>query len=556
MINILIKKADKLSTEANSCFVKFDYDHMILTYIKSLPLRVYHTENKTWEVPESYLNNIVEFFKSIGAHGEIIDQTESVATESVDVEYKTEPFSHQVDGVKFGLSKDRWFLGDEQGLGKSKQAIDIAVTLKKRNNYKHCLIVCGVNSLKWNWYNEVHTHSNEQAHVLGMRTNKKGKTKVGSTKDKITDVVNINQLPYFLITNIESFRDGDFADAVRFAIKDGNLNMIVADEFHKMKSPTASQTKGFLQCSPEYRLAMTGTPLMNTPLDLYTMLKWLGYETHTFYAFKNHYCVMGGFGGYEIVGYKNMEQLTALIQSIMLRRLKKDVLDLPEKIYVDEIVEMLPKQNQLYQEVLADVKMNIDKVEISPNPLASLIRLRQCTGYTGILSSDICESAKLDRMEELVENAVANGDKVIIFSNWTQVTDAVIPRMKEYNPAVMTGSVSDDEREEQKARFMNDESCKVAVGTIGAMGTGHTLTVAHTVIFLDEPWNKALFDQAVDRAHRIGTTKNVTIYSIMCKDTIDMRIHDIIYKKGALSDAIIDGEVTSNKTEVINYLLS
>lgn len=556
MINILIKKADKLSTEANSCFVKFDYDPMILTYIKSLPLRVYHTENKTWEVPESYLNNIVEFFKSIGAHGEIIDQTESVTTESVDVEYKTEPFSHQVDGVKFGLSKDRWFLGDEQGLGKSKQAIDIAVALKKRNNYKHCLIVCGVNSLKWNWYNEVHIHSNEQAHVLGMRTNKKGKTKVGSTKDKITDVVNINQLPYFLITNIESFRDGDFADAVRFAIKDGNLNMIVADEFHKMKSPTASQTKGFLQCSPEYRLAMTGTPLMNTPLDLYTMLKWLGYETHTFYAFKNHYCVMGGFGGYEIIGYKNMEQLTALIQSIMLRRLKKDVLDLPEKIYVDEIVEMLPKQNQLYQEVLADVKMNIDKVEISPNPLASLIRLRQCTGYTGILSSDICESAKLDRMEELVENAISNGDKVIIFSNWTQVTDAVIPRMKEYNPAVMTGTVSDEEREAQKVRFMTDEYCKVAVGTIGAMGTGHTLTVAHTVIFLDEPWNKALFDQAVDRAHRIGTTENVTIYSIMCKDTIDMRIHDIVYKKGALSDAIIDGEVTSNKTEVINYLLS
>ena len=556
MVEITIKKSDKLSTEKNSCFVKFDYDPMIVTYIKSLPLRVYHTEIKTWEIPESKLDDLIDFCRSIDAHGEIFDQTEKIELDEIEVEYKTEPFSHQIEGVQYGLSKDRWFLGDEQGLGKSKQAIDIAVSLKKRNHYKHCLIVCGVNSLKWNWYNEVHAHSNEQAHVLGMRTNKKGKTKVGSTKDKIIDVVNIRELPYFLITNIESFRDGDFTDAVKFAIKDGDLNMIVADEFHKMKSPTASQTKGFLQCSPEYRLAMTGTPLMNTPLDLYTMLKWLGYETHTFYAFKNHYCVMGGFGGYEIVGYKNMEQLTALIQSIMLRRLKKDVLDLPEKIYVDEIVEMLPKQNQLYQEVLADVKMNIDKVEISPNPLASLIRLRQCTGYTGILSSDICESAKLDRMEELVENAVSNGDKVIIFSNWTQVTDAAIHRLKEYNPAVMTGDTSDEDREIQKSRFMNDESCKVIVGTIGAMGTGHTLTAATTIIFLDEPWNKALFDQAVDRAHRIGTKSNVTIYSIMCKDTIDMRIHDIIYKKGALSDAIIDGEVTNNKTEVINYLLS
>ena len=88
------------------------------------------------------------------------------------------------------------------------------------------------------------------------------------------------------------------------------------------------------------------------------------------------------------------------------------------------------------------------------------------------------------------------------------------------------------------------------------MGTGLTLTAATTVIFLDEPWTKALFDQAVDRAHRIGTKSNVTIYSLLCKDTIDMKIHDLIYKKGALSDAIIDGELTNNKTEVINYLLS
>lgn len=265
---------------------------------------------------------------------------------------------------------------------------------------------------------------------------------------------------------------------------------------------------------------------------------------------------MGGFGGYEIIGYKNMEQLTDIVKSIMLRRLKKDVLDLPEKVYVDDIVEMLPKQSQLYKEILADINMNIDKVAISPNPLASLIRLRQCTGYTGILSSNIYESAKLDRMEELVENAVSNGDKVIVFSNWTQVTDAAIPRLTQYNPAVMTGDTSDAEREVQKSKFMEDDSCKVIVGTIGAMGTGHTLTAATTVIFLDEPWNKALFDQAVDRAHRIGTKSNVTIYSILCKDTIDMRIHDLIYKKGQLSDCIIDGELTNNKTEIINYLLS
>ena len=557
LVSIVIAPSNKQSIDVNSCYIKFNYDIFILDYIKRLPIRIYDVNTKIWEVPERYLESILDFFKENNIHGTIEDRGITVPdTEFGEIVYKTNPFGHQVDGVEFGLTHDKWFLGDEQGLGKSKQAIDIAVNKKMSCGFKHCLIVCGVNSLKWNWYNEVHIHSNEHAHILGQRTNKKGKLKIGSTKDKVEDILHINELPYFIITNIESFRDGKFADAMKGAIENDEIQMFVADEFHKMKSPTAAQTKGFLTCLPKYRLAMTGTPIMNSPLDLYTMLKWLGYESHTFYSFRNHYCVMGGFGGYEIVGYRNMEQLTETIQAIMLRRLKKDVLDLPEKIYVEEIVEMTPKQNQLYQEVRAEITMNIDKVMLSPNPLSSLIRLRQCTGYTGILSSDIKESAKLDRMEEIVENAISNNDKVIIFSNWTQITDIVRERLIQYNPAVITGQTNDSDRNSEKTKFMEDDSCKVIVGSIGALGTGFTLTAATTVIFLDEPWNKALFDQAVDRAHRIGTKSNVTIYSIMCKDTMDMRIHDLIYKKGALSDAIIDGELTANKTEVINYLLS
>ena len=300
---------------------------------------------------------------------------------------------------------------------------------------------------------------------------------------------------------------------------------------------------------------MTGTPLMNNPMDLYVILKWLGYENHTFYSFKQHYCVMGGYGGYEIVGYKNMDQLTNQINSIMLRRLKKDVLDLPEKIYVDEYVDMLPKQSEIYKEVQMDIKAHIDEIKFDNNPLSTLIRLRQATGYTGILSSSIQESAKLDRMVDLVDEAVSNDDKCLVFSNWTQMTDEIVKRLKQYNPALITGQTKDSDRTIQQDKFMNDDSCKVIVGTIGAMGTGLTLTAGTTVIFLDEPWNKALFEQAVDRAHRIGTKNNVTIYSIMCKGTIDERIHDLIYKKGQMSDAIIDGKIVGNKTEILNYLL-
>ena len=264
---------------------------------------------------------------------------------------------------------------------------------------------------------------------------------------------------------------------------------------------------------------------------------------------------MGGFGGYEIVGYKNMAQLTNQLNDIMLRRKKEDVYDLPEKIYVDEYVDMTPKQSIVYKEVETDIKANIDMVDFENNPLATLIRLRQATGYTGILSSEIQESAKLDRMYDIVEEAKSNDKKCLVFSNWTQMTDAIYDRLcTDFKVNQITGNTKDFDRQNIVNMFQ-DGCYDVLIGTIGAMGTGLTLTAGTTIIFVDEPWNKALFDQAVDRAHRVGTTENITIYSIMCKGTIDERIHEIIYKKGLMSDAIVDGHIIGDKQQVFNYLL-
>ena len=559
MIVVDIRKHDKLSNNLYSAFITFDYNSEIVDKIRSYPFRFYNANAKEWEIPTE---NVQDFVNSMGRYDiKLTGELSQLNEKKVDVDipegfhFKTKPFNHQEKGLEYGMKYDRWFLGDEQGLGKSKQVIDIAVARKIKYGYKHCLIVCGVNTLKWNWMNEIHTHSDENSFILGQRTLKNGILTIGSMNNKLNDLDNIDELPYFIITNVESFRNEDFANKVKDLCKKGKINMCAADETHKMKNPSSQQTKGFLKCLPECRIAMTGTPLMNNPMDLYVILKWLGYENHTFYSFKQHYCVMGGYGGYEIVGYKNMDQLTNQINSIMLRRLKKDVLDLPEKIYVDEYVDMLPKQSEIYKEVQMDIKAHIDEIKFDNNPLSTLIRLRQATGYTGILSSSIQESAKLDRMVDLVDEAVSNDDKCLVFSNWTQMTDEIVKRLKQYNPALITGQTKDSDRTIQQDKFMNDDSCKVIVGTIGAMGTGLTLTAGTTVIFLDEPWNKALFEQAVDRAHRIGTKNNVTIYSIMCKGTIDERIHDLIYKKGQMSDAIIDGKIVGNKTEILNYLL-
>ena len=469
------------------------------------------------------------------------------------MKFKTKPFQHQIDGIKYGLTHDKWLLGDEQGLGKTCMAINIATIKKEKQHYKHCLIVCGVNSLKWNWVEEVNKHSYEESHILGYR--REGLS-IGS-KEKIQDLKNIEKInQYFIITNIESLRDNRIVDLLVELCKKNIINMIVLDEAHKVKQSTSMQGKGLLKLQAETMIAMTGTPLMNTPIDLYSIFKWLGFEKHSLYQFKQHYCIMGGFGGHEITGYRHLDELQKKLDSMMLRRLKSEVLDLPEKTYVNEYVEMSKKQQTIYNEVFSEIKSNIDKIKMVNNPLTELIRLRQATGYTGILSTTIKESAKLDRMEELVEEAVSNNQKVVIFTNWTQICDEINNRLsKKFSGVTITGQTPDSKRQLNVNRFQNNPKCNYITGTIGAMGTGLTLSAGTVVIFLDEAWNMALKEQAVDRCHRIGQKSNITIYTLICRGTIDEKINQLVERKGKMADSIIDGEIF-NKDEIIDFLLS
>ena len=478
--------------------------------------------------------------------------TESEITESI----KTKPYKHQLECIDYGIRHNKIFIGDEQGLGKTLESIGIAIYKKKHDGYKHCLIICGVNGLKYNWKDEVETHSFEQAYILGQYSTKNG-IRIGDNKQKLCDLENIDNLPYFIITNIETLRykvktglkvkkHGKLVDEYVYPIVDiinknsDKINMIVADECHKMRNPESEQGQQFLKTQARTMIALTGTPLLNTPLDLYIILKWLGYEEHSFYQFKMHYCRFGGFGGYEIIGYKHLDQLQDTLDGVMIRRLKKDVLDLPDKIYMPEYIEMSDKQHKIYDEVRSDMLENIDLIRASVNPLSEMIRLRQATGYTGILSSTVKESTKLDRLVELVDDIVQNDEKVLIFSNWTTMTDVICEKLNKYNPMSITGKVSDDVRSVYVKRFQHSVQEKVLVGTIGAMGTGLTLTAATNVIFFDEPWNRAIREQAEDRAHRIGTKQSVNIYILMEKNTIDERIHKLVEDKGELSDKIVD----------------
>lgn len=568
MIRIHIGKPDKLSNNIlvkKSAFVSFDYNPDIVNYIKQMGTRVYNPDNHTWEMP---INNIIALcnkFENEEIH--ISGIYEDLHKQEFDVDipkdyvFKTKPFAYQIDGVRFGLNKKKFLLCDDQGLGKTKQIIDFVGCLEKTDNINKVLIVCGVNSLKYNWQSEIGVHSDEKEWVLGTRFRKTtGKAYEGSTKDKLYDLDNLPDCRY-IITNIETLRAGaekiskskyhfPVAEKLQQLCKNGTISVIAFDECHKSKDPTSLQSRGMINVQAKYMVAMSGTPLMNNPLDLYFPIHWLGYENHSFYQFKQHYCILGGS---QVVGYKNLEELRAMMDNIMLRRLKTEVLDLPEKIRKIEYVDMTAKQAQIYKEVYMGVMDELQKIKFSNNPLSMMIRLRQATGWTGILSQTIQESAKMDRMVELIEEISASGQKAIIFSNWESITEVAREKLKAYNPAYITGNTKADDRMDEVTRFQNDKNCKVIIGTIGAMGTGLTLTAAQNVIFLDSPWNMALKAQAEDRAHRIGTQGTVNVITLVCKNTIDERIEELVEKKGQIADALVDGKVS---IEDINYLLS
>ena len=579
MVYIEIAQPERLkptSLSKLSAFVSFEYDSNLVSIIKSMGTRVYIPDKKTWEIPESAVPMLMSRLRDYDVllRGEMHHETpESHARLPSGFVFTTKPYKHQMEGVIYGLEHESFLLGDDQGLGKTKEIIDLAMCRKQTDGLKHCLIICGINGNKYNWADEVKIHSREDSWILGTRFTKRPPIKMieGSTKDKMEDLNNIPH-QFFWITNIETLRGGSFKEkqgkrtVTRFPIAEkiqelcdrGIIGMIAFDEAHKAKNPDSQQGKALLSIDCKGpKIPMSGTFVLNNPLDLYLPLKWAGFETHSFYAYKQHYCTMGGFGGKEIVGYKNLDELRSMVSKVMLRRVKGDVLDLPPKVHTIEWVDAYPEQKALYKDVRDQVRDNIDKVKVHPDPLSEMLRLRQVTGYPGILSSTVTKSAKMDRMEELVEEEVLVGGKAIIFSNWSEMTNVIRNKLKKYNPAYITGEVGSVQRMEEKDRFQNDPDCKVMIGMIGALGTGFTLTAAQLVIFVDEPWNRGIKDQAEDRAHRIGTRGTVRIVTILTRDTVDEGVYNLVQKKGKMADLLVDGKVDGkNVDNVLSYLLN
>lgn len=554
---VKIEKIGKGTYFENAYKVSFRYDVSILGKVKSLAERRYLPEERAWEIPAHELPKLTELLEGkIETDGKIMevlkekeieDKRQATAQRLRDIKpaipfsFKTAPLPHQIEAFNMGLEKDSLLIGDQQGLGKTKESIDITVARKKE--ICKCLVVCGVNSVKYNWEKEIRIHSGERSTIIDDKT-----------MDKRVQHINAwyKGAEYFGIINIESLRNEKIQDALYVGIKDGFIGAVIVDEIHKAKNGQSQQGKALRTLRAPIKIGLTGTPIMSKAEDLWNILTWLGAERRNVYQFRNAYCVMGGYGDYKVVSYKNLDDLNALLNTVMLRRTKAEVLDLPPKVYHAEYVELTKKQQTMYRDIRQGIIENLEDILTSVNPLTCTLRLRQLTG--GLFTED---NPKLERvMDMLDEEIVPNGEKAIIFSQWESVAEVYKEALAKYNPAYIIGKVSPADRQKEVDRFQNDSSCKVAIGTIGAMGTGLTLNKAGYVFFIDKMWTSGDNEQAEDRAHRIGTTGTVNIISMLAKGSIDEEIEDYLRDNKDLFDRVVDGKGTrADIRSLLNKLL-
>ena len=563
MINIKYDKPSKLSNIKQSAYVNFEYKLNIVNTIRMIYPRHYDVNNKTWEIPYDYVQYLLdnlknEQFNIIGKPlNKKVYNKKDVKEYTLPKQLKTELYKYQKDVFNECMTYNKYLLLLTCGLGKTVITQTAIVKHKELNHIHNVLVLVCISGLKYTWQNEFKKHFNMNSIVLGNRQNKNGMYEVKSNKDKLEDLKHLDKNNYVYITNIESLRDKKILEYIKKLFKNGTFDCLVVDECHKVKSSSSIQGRALLSLSKytKYMYELTGTIITNTPIDLYVPLKCMGIEESTFNGFKNHYCIMGGFGGYQIVGYKHMDELQNKLLSCSVRLRKEDVLDLPPKVYIDEYVDMSTKQSKLYNDVKLAIMQDIDNISLSLNPLSQLTRLRQATADTSILSSTVLESAKFERAIELIDNIINDNESVIVYSEFSTVIDNFYNKIigKYKKVARVTGKTKF--RENEINLFTNDKDCHIILGT-EALQTGYTLTKATTVIFLDEPWSAAQRLQAEDRTHRISQTSSVNIITIMCKNTIDEYIHNIILRKAVVSDAIIDNKYDIHDKNVINYILT
>ena len=560
MINITeISPPRKISGLSSIC-VTFDFSQHIVDSLKTIPTFYYHKKDNAWEFPVCYLGRLLDnltFLDQIQLKLLDIPKPDEFhfgnqlklapLNEKEKVSFKLTPFDHQLDAIDFGLTHEKWLLLDSMGLGKTNSIIWLAEVLKRRGLIDHCFIICGVNSLKQNWKKEIAKFSTESAVVLGEHITRTGSIRYKSIEKRAQQLKDPIE-EFFVITNLESLRDDRIIEA--FKKSSNKFGMIAFDEAHRAATKNSQQGTNLLKLDAPFKVAATGTLITNNPLSAYVPLSWTSNDKSTLTTYKSQYCNFGGIQNSQVIGFKNLDILQEEIKSCSLRRTLDQVrTDMPPKTVTLELLEPEDNQRKFYEAIKDGVKEEADKIELkSANLLALTTRLRQATACPSILTTQKVSSCKVDRCIELIHELTSQGEKVVVLSVFKETLNELAAKLDQFRFSINTGDTPDAVVADNVARFQEDPTEQVFAGTWGKVGTGWTLNAASYLICLDTPYTSAMFDQGTDRIWRVNNTRPAFIRVLMCKDTIDERVQQIIEKKKELGEYLVDGTEFSTAT--------
>ena len=567
MIRIFEISPGKKISGLSSLLIDFDFNQYIVDSLKTLPTYYYHKADKKWELPICYLGRILDsltFLDEIQL--KLLDTPESgefhfnkkynlePLSEIEKVSFKASPFSHQLEAVDFLLKQEKALLLDGCGVGKSLEMILFAETLKKRGLIDHCLIITGIAGLRSNWEKEITKFSTETSVVIGKYITRNGTTRYRSM-DKRAEQLRNKIDEFFVLLNVESIRDTKVIEAIKKS--ENKFGLILFDESHRIGAPDTTQYNNLMKLDADFKVAATGTLIVNNPLSAFPSLKFTDNDSATFTNFKSQYCTFGGFGDKQIIGSKNLDVLREEINNCSIRRTLYDVrADIPQLTIDVEYLEMEDAQQKFYEAIKEGVREEADKIELKAgNLLALTTRLRQATACPSVLTTQDIESVKVTRAFEYIQEITSQGEKVVVFSMFKEPLHKLAAKLDGFHYSLNTGDVADDVAFANMTRFQEDPNEQVFLGTFGKCGTGFTLNSSMYLICIDTPYTFSLFEQGYQRVHRISNTRPAFIKVLVCSDTIDERVQQIVETKKELGEYLVDGvEIGQTDTRLVDEL--
>jgi len=539
------KKSAVLSTAGSGLQViqiSFPFDFDALTKIKSLPNRRFHDDRsgKYWTAP-LHADTIVllkkwgfEIDDALEQHLQKQNQNSrsNKLPQNIKIKgLKGELFPFQQKGLEFlEMRGGRALIADEMGLGKTIQAL---AYLQLHLELRPAIIICPA-SLKLNWLREANKWmTNPNCVLLEGRTAYRPSGKI--------PIINYDILPFWVD-----------------ALKAIQPKVIITDECHYYKSNTANRTKAVkrLAKSVNHFIALSGTPIINRPVEIYNAVHIIDPAVMpSFWTYAKRYCGArhNGFG-WDFTGATHQQELhEKLIKSVMIRRLKKDVLlDLPDKIYsfvpmeLGNMKEYHLAENHFIQYIRTTKG---EKAAIKAKGAETLVQIETL--------KQLAVNGKIQGVIDWIENFLSVSDKLVIFAVHKSTISTLMDQFGSIAVKI-DGSVSMPERQKAVDAFQTNDKIKLFIGNIQAAGVGITLTASSNVAFIELPWTPGAVSQAEDRCHRIGQKDNVTVYYLLAADTIEEKIAHLLDSKKKVLNRVLDGIDTPDESllsELINSYL-